>query len=85
MSFTRVQPKNVLGREGGLGAWEVAARYSTLDLTDNGWEGGVLNDVTVGLNWYANAFFRTTANWVHANLEDSGSSDAAVLRFEANF
>ncbi len=38
----------------GTGAWEVGVRYSYLDMTNKGINGGLLNDVTVGLNWYLN-------------------------------
>ena len=43
----------------GLGAWEVAARYSYVDLNDgssktNLIRGGRMSGVTVGLNWYLN-------------------------------
>lgn len=84
-TFGRVQPRKVWGKEGGYGAWEIAARLSALDLNDSGVDGGRLDDVTVGLSWYANAYFRTVANWVRADLEDSGTSDALVVRFESNF
>jgi phosphate-selective porin OprO/OprP len=36
----------------GLGAWEVAARYSYLNLNDGPIRGGVEQGVTIGLNWY---------------------------------
>jgi phosphate-selective porin OprO/OprP len=86
-TFGRVQPREPWGKAGGSGAWEVGARFSTLDLDDRdaGVAGGRLDDVTVGLSWYANAYFRTTANWVRADLEDSGRSDALIVRFESNF
>ena len=32
--FGRVKPKSIFGKDDGRGAWEIAARYSTLDLTD---------------------------------------------------
>jgi len=36
----------------GLGAWEVAYRYSWVDLNDNGIDGGQTSQHTFGLNWY---------------------------------
>ena len=36
----------------GSGAWEVAARYSYLNLNDGTIQGGVLGCTSVGLNWY---------------------------------
>jgi len=37
-----------------LGAWQVAYRYSYLDLDANGINGGTMNQHTMGLNWYIN-------------------------------
>ncbi len=42
----------------GTGAWEVVYRYSHLDLNDNGINGGLLNEHTVGLNWYLTPNFK---------------------------
>jgi phosphate-selective porin OprO/OprP len=86
-TFGRVKPKRSWGEDGGAGAWEVACRYSRLDLNDSdaGVAGGELEDLTVGLTWYANPYVRTKANWIRANLDESGKSDALVCRVEANF
>ena len=53
--FKRVTPlRNLSFTEHGTGALELAARYTYLDLNDKGINGGRLNDVTIGLNWYLN-------------------------------
>jgi phosphate-selective porin OprO/OprP len=39
---------------GGCGAWQVAYRYSYIDLNDAGIFGGALDQHTFGLNWYFN-------------------------------
>ncbi len=49
----------------GLGAWEVAYRFSYLDLNDNGINGGQLNQHTIGLNWYFNDNFKVQANYIN--------------------
>ena len=36
----------------GSGAWQLGVRYNTIDLNDNGVNGGVLNSFTCGINWY---------------------------------
>ena len=36
----------------GWGAWQVGLRYNYLNLNDKGINGGVLNDITLGLNWF---------------------------------
>jgi len=46
--------------------WEVAARYSTLDLPDGGVLGGEEENWTVGVNWYVNRNVRVSANYVDA-------------------
>jgi phosphate-selective porin OprO and OprP len=38
----------------GTGAWQVAYRYSYLDLNDRGIDGGRMGQHTVGLNWLLN-------------------------------
>jgi phosphate-selective porin len=40
--------------EFGHGAWQVGVRYNYLNLDDKGIDGGFLNDLTLGLNWYIN-------------------------------
>lgn len=36
------------------GAWQVGVRYNELNLNDKGINGGMLRDVTLGLNWFLN-------------------------------
>jgi phosphate-selective porin OprO/OprP len=49
----------------GKGAWEVAVRYSHLDLNDTAISGGILNDVTFGVNWYTNPYSKLVFNYIH--------------------
>ncbi len=51
--------------KGGWGAWEVAARYSQINLNDGGILGGRQEDITVGLNWYPVKGVRFMANWIN--------------------
>lgn len=39
-----------------LGAWEVLAQFSRINLNDADVKGGVENNATAGLNWYLNQF-----------------------------
>ncbi len=76
------------GRCTGWGAWEVAARYSFLDFTQvNGIvptaagtpaNGGTLQDITLGLNWYWNPYTKVVFNTVHSFLDNpaTGSSQS---------
>lgn len=50
----------------GPGAWELAVRFSQLNLSDRYIQGGRLNDVTFGLNWYLNQQMKIMVNYVYA-------------------
>jgi phosphate-selective porin OprO/OprP len=49
-----VQGKKGARNEFGYGAWQVGIRYNYLNLNDKGINGGALNDITLGLNWFIN-------------------------------
>lgn len=84
-AFSRVKPKKNYSFGSGLGAWEVAVRYSSLDLNDSGITGGTLNDVTAGLNWYLNPNMKVMWNYVHADAGSVGTADMAMMRFQIDF
>lgn len=72
-SFGRVKPDRTYG------AFEVAVRYSTLNL--NSFPvvaGGRENNVTLGLNWYVNRNIRAMANYLIIN-NDAFASDRGNL------
>jgi phosphate-selective porin OprO and OprP len=85
---------------GGLGAFEVAARYSVMDLNDQlgsaaGVAGGRQTVYTAGLNWYATRNIEFTLNYLHATIEkqttplvpnNAGSVfDAVAMRAQVAF
>jgi phosphate-selective porin OprO/OprP len=84
-AFDRVSPEENFDLKGGLGAFEVALRYSRLDLDDEQVEGGMLNDGTIGLNWYLNPNVRTSFNYVGGRLQDVGWTNQFVARFQIDF
>ena len=49
--------------QNGKGAWEIAVRYSELDLTDGRIEGGDIQIASLGLNWWLTPFFSLGANY----------------------
>ncbi len=76
-TFDRIIPKQnfTTGKKRGPGAWELAARYSSLDLNDANISGGELDDFTLGINWYLNPNIRLAANYILANLDDRGANE----------
>jgi phosphate-selective porin OprO/OprP len=84
-AFGRVRPHAPFNLEGGYGAWEVAVRYSQLKLDNGLIEGGKLNDITLGLNWYLNANARIMANLIRAEREDIGVVNIFQMRFQFDF
>lgn len=83
--FNRIKPKSPFLKDGGKGAWEIAFRYSTIDLTDKGISGGEQDDWTLGLNWYPNPATRMMINWVHADVDNVGEADFFLLRWQVDF
>ena len=86
--FFRVRTRSQ-GVQNGLGAWEVAARYSNIVLNDKNVKGNNLTDFTIGLNWYLNPYTRWKFNYIRAFLEDerNGNSltDAYGTRIDFDF
>lgn len=86
--FGRISPSNHYGSEAGSGAWELALRYSNLDLNEELVTGGELQTVTAGVNWYLNPNTKFAFNYVWADVEDTwGEGDAHffVVRFQVDF
>ncbi|MBW3599645.1 MAG: ATPase [Planctomycetes bacterium] len=54
----------------GLGAWQVALRYSHLDLSDSDIRGGVEDNLTLGLVWYFNAYANLQFNAVYGSIDE---------------
>ncbi|MCS6977678.1 MAG: OprO/OprP family phosphate-selective porin [Gemmatales bacterium] len=70
----------------GWGAWEIACRYSHLDLINSGIRGGILDDVTLGLNWYLNPNTKVQWNYILVlrdapNPASSGTAQIFTMRF----
>ena len=75
-------------REGGPGAWEVAARFSSIDLEDNIAHGGKQDDVTLGLNWYFNPNTKLMFNYIRALIDHDlydGNLDLFQMRAQIDF
>jgi phosphate-selective porin OprO/OprP len=67
---TRVTPASPFSfRDGGRGAWEVAGRYSYVDLTDGAVDGGVMSRWTAALSWHATREWRADLNYGYITLD----------------
>ena len=85
-AFDRVRPRrNLFDNRGGLGAWQLAARYSHLDLNDVGVSGGEMSNLTLGLNWYLNPNTRLMWNHVSSELQSVGEANMLQMRFQVDF
>ncbi|MEO1997245.1 MAG: porin [Planctomycetaceae bacterium] len=54
----------------GWGAWQIALRYSHLNLSDADVRGGVGDDLTCGVVWYFNPYASLQFNAVYGEIED---------------
>ena len=69
--FTRAKINKDFALNGpGWGAWEVAFRYSKLDLNDKGIFGGKEENWTAALSWYINPTLRWSLNYLCGKVED---------------
>lgn len=62
--------KNDKGIGHGLGAFQVAARWSALSLTDKDIQGGNQENVTLGMNWYWTPFSKLVLDVVNGRIRD---------------
>lgn len=69
----------------GKGAWELAYRYSWLDLDDRdaGILGGWASDHTFGVNWYLNPYMRLMANYIYSTDSIANDGDTVNLHVMA--
>jgi phosphate-selective porin OprO/OprP len=100
-SYAGIVPANPFSLSGGgWGAWEIAGRYSTIDLNDQvgtavGVAGGRQTIYTLALNWYANRNVRLMLDFLHGdiakqlsptNFTDTGSKfNALAMRTQVAF
>ncbi len=57
----------------GIGAWQLAARYSYLDLSDEDIDGGRGRALTLALNWHWNAYARFQMNYIVGDIESNST------------
>lgn len=75
-AFERVIPKNNFSLTGeGLGALQIALRYSSIDLNDSVVTGGEMDTITAGLNWHLNPNTRAMLNYIYADVDTGTGTD----------
>ena len=94
-AIDRIQVKRPFGNyrgddcEWGWGGWEIAARYSYIDLNSKDITGGRLKDMTLGLNWYVNNYSKIQFNYIRAFLDNKTHGDSTAdifgLRAQLDF
>jgi len=100
-AYASIAPAHYFAPASGYwGAWEVAARYSVIDLNDNlgsstGVAGGKQQTYTAGLNWYPSGNLRFMLDYVHTKVDKQASAvsstqtgmsmDAIALRSQFAF
>lgn len=83
-AYNGVKPANPFSLQGGgWGAWEVAGRFSTIDLNDKlatatGVAGGRQTVYTAALNWYVNGNLRFMLDYLHGDIAKQASPTSTV-------
>ena len=87
--FGRVFPKrNFAFGQGGWGAWEVAARYSFVNLDAGDVHGGRLSMLMVGVNWYVHPHVKWRFDYGSGHVSGrspEGQIQAVETRVEVDF
>jgi phosphate-selective porin OprO/OprP len=82
--FDRVKPATNYGK-GGWGAFELGARLTSYDY-DDALADSKMDDVTVGANWYMNAYVKWMLNVVHADVDSVDEAiDIVQLRVQFDY
>ncbi len=93
-AFGDIAPLHNFDMKGGLGAWELAVRFSHMDASDfrasNAVGTGRLSNgfanqadaYTLGLKWIINPQVRVLANYVHTDFNQAVTSNGSTLKSE---
>lgn len=76
-TFGGVKVKNPVF-SGGLGAWQIAARFDTIDLDDEGTSGGEQDTWIVGVNWHLNDYMRFMLNYSRSDVDNGPDGDLDI-------
>jgi phosphate-selective porin OprO/OprP len=69
------------------GAWQLALRYSDLNLNSQDVQGGLEQDITAGLNWYPQMHLKIQFNYIRAYGDptytaENESANVAIVRLQ---
>lgn len=69
------------------GAWEVAFRFSTVNLNDEDVQGGTEQNLAFGINWYSQTHWRFMGNLIKVKAEDGpyGTQNPWIVQFRAQY
>lgn len=81
-AFSRVMPKhNFNWGKGGWGAWEIAGRYSLINLDSGDIHGGRLRMLSAGVNWYLHPHVKWRFDYGFGHV-DGGPADGNINVFQ---
>ncbi len=87
--FVKVQVKHPI-TDGGIGAWQVAARIDQVNLNDHKFnvQGGNETNLTLALNWYPTTYTRVMLNYIRVlpveGATANNTSSSKTIRQNAN-
>ncbi len=73
-AYGAIKPESVVGK-GGVGAWQLAMRFSSVDLNDADIIGGDAQNFSLGLNWFATNNIRMSANYINVLDVNGGAGN----------
>ena len=82
-TYNRMKIDNPIG-EGGMGALSLVARYDTLDLEDNGYQ-GQLDTIVLGADWLPTKNTRLRVNYFNADAEGGYAESASGINARLGF
>ncbi len=85
--FERVTPfenaflvKTDCGPAWGRGAWQAGVRLNHLDLNSEGINGGILDDITLGLNWFLNPNLKLQSNYSVTHRQSADRQSDGIIQ-----
>lgn len=78
--FKAVRPTQVFDpANGAWGGVELVARYAEIDLNDDGFVGGQVEELNVGVNWYLTPNMRLMFDWMHVLDTDESNLVRSIV------